>query len=138
LEQELRELSTAVSAPVEFVGQLWGNEVDAEMLGTAALVVPSIWHEVSPLVVYQAMTLGVPVIASRVGGIPDLLSEGRGVMVAPGSVDALAAELARSVEDRKAFDAMACKALEYSRQELSRSRFVERISDAYREAGAPL
>jgi glycosyltransferase involved in cell wall biosynthesis len=138
LESELRKLAESLSAPVEFVGQAWGSEVEAEMLAAAALVVPSIWHEVSPLVIYQAMTLGVPVIGTRVGGIPDLLGEDRGVMVAPGNVDALAAELVRSVRDRPQFEAMGSRAMDYSRRELSRSRFVERISAAYQEAGAPV
>ncbi len=137
LEIELRELSSALSAPpVEFVGQAWGGEVEAEMLTAAALVVPSIWHEVSPpLVIYQAMSIGLPVIGSRVGGIPDLLGEGRGVMVSPGKVDALAAELDRSVRNRHEFEAMGSLAMDYSRRELSRSKFIERISAAYREAG---
>jgi glycosyltransferase involved in cell wall biosynthesis len=138
LEDKLRELAESLSAPVEFVGQAWGDEVEAEMLAASALVVPSIWHEVSPLVIYQAMTLGVPVIGTRVGGIPDLLGEDRGVMVAAGDVDALAAELGRSVGDRSGFEAMGDRAMAYSRDELSRSKFVERISAAYGEAGAPL
>jgi len=138
LEGELRELSQTLSAPVEFIGQVWGNGVETEMLAAAALVVPSIWHEVSPLVIYQAMTLGVPVIGSRVGGIPDLLGEDRGVMVAPGNVEALAAELRRMGREREAFDAMARRARDYSHRELSRAKFVDRISDAYREAGAAL
>lgn len=138
LDSELQKLSTAMAAPVEFVGQAWGSEVEAEMLAAAALVVPSIWHEVSPLVIYQAMSLGVPVIATRAGGIPDLLGEDRGLMVDPGAVDALAAELSKSISERQEFNAMGARAMDYSRQELSRSKFVERISDAYREAGAAL
>lgn len=138
LEGELRKLSQSLSAPVEFIGQVWGNGVETEMLAAAALVVPSIWHEVSPLVIYQAMTLGVPVIGSRVGGIPDLLGEDRGVMVAPGDVEALAAELSRTDREREEFDVMAYQAKDYSRRELSRAKFVDRISEAYREAGAAL
>lgn len=138
LEAELRELSTTLCAPVEFVGQAWGNEVEVEMLAAAALVVPSIWHEVSPLVIYQAMALGVPVIGSRVGGIPDLLGEDRGVMVTPGSVNELADELRRSVQERRIFDAMGSRAMDYSKRELSRARFVERVTSAYRDAGVTL
>lgn len=138
LEDKLRQLSKSLSAPVEFVGQAWGSEVETEMLSAAALVVPSVWHEVSPLVVYQAMTLGLPVIGTRVGGIPDLLGEDRGVMIAAGNVEALSAELVRVLSDHESFGAMAAKAMDYSRRELSRAKFVERISLAYRQAGVAL
>ena len=138
LESTLRQLASTLSAPVDFVGQVWGREVEAEMVSASALVVPSVWHEVSPLVVYQAMTLGVPVIGTRVGGIPDLLGVDRGVMTAAGDVGALAAELASSVADRNLFEAMGLRAMEYSRRQLSRSKFVERISAAYEKAGAAL
>jgi glycosyltransferase involved in cell wall biosynthesis len=138
LETSLRELASALSSPVEFVGQAWGSEVETEMLTASALVVPSIWHEVSPLVVYQAMTLGVPVIATNVGGLPDLLGDDRGVMTPPGDVNALASALAASIEERDKFANLGTAAQAFSRQELSRARFVENISAAYRDAGAPL
>lgn len=42
-----------------------------------ALVVPSLWRENSPLVIHEAMQAGLPVVAARVGGIPELVREGR-------------------------------------------------------------
>ncbi len=138
LEAQLKDLAESLSAPVEFVGTAWGSAAEAEMLAAAALVVPSIWHEVSPLVIYQAMTLGVPVVGTQVGGVPDLLGTDRGVMVKPGDVDALAAELCNAICDKERFTKMGKEAMEYSRLELSRSKFVERLSMAYAEAGVPL
>lgn len=41
-----------------------------------ALVVPSLWRENSPLVIHEAMQAGLPVVAARVGGIPELVREG--------------------------------------------------------------
>jgi glycosyltransferase involved in cell wall biosynthesis len=54
-----------------------------------ALVVPSVWWENSPLTVLEAVAAGRPVVASRTGGIPEILPEGAGVLVPPGDVDAL-------------------------------------------------
>lgn len=138
LEEQLKQLAQDLSAPVDFVGERWGDEVQAEMLSATALVVPSIWHEVSPLVVYQAMGLGVPIIASKVGGIPDLLGANRGIMIGAGNVEQLAAKLRESTENTDRFTAMGARARDYSRQELSREKFIDRISAAYRDAGAPL
>jgi glycosyltransferase involved in cell wall biosynthesis len=53
-------------------------------------IVPSNWLEPSPTVVMEAMSMGKPVIATRVGGIPDIVSEGEsGLLVPPGDAIAL-------------------------------------------------
>jgi glycosyltransferase involved in cell wall biosynthesis len=53
-------------------------------------VAPSVWNEPLPTVVYEALGYGVPVIASRVGGIPEILDDDTyGWLFEPGDVDAL-------------------------------------------------
>src|SRR5262249_6317810 len=55
-----------------------------------ALVVPSIWPENSPLVIHEAFLAGVPVIAARIGGIPELVTHGKnGLLFNPGDVEDL-------------------------------------------------
>jgi len=62
--------------------------------------VPSLWLENSPLVIHEAFMAGVPVIASRIGGITGLVDDGvNGLLVDPGSAAALAAALRRVSED---------------------------------------
>ena len=71
----------------ELTRRLWGlahenhgpiaHERVAEALSQVdALVVPSLWRENSPLVIHEAMLAGLPVVASRVGGIPELVRDG--------------------------------------------------------------
>ncbi len=61
------------------------------MAETDALVVPSIWMENAPLTVLQARAAGVPVIASDVSGIREVMEPGvHGVLVPPGDEGALA------------------------------------------------
>ena len=56
------------------------------------LVVPSIWPENSPLVIHEAFLAGVPVVASRIGGIPELVQDGvNGLLFEPGDADDLRA-----------------------------------------------
>jgi glycosyltransferase involved in cell wall biosynthesis len=50
------------------------------------LVLPSLWWENSPLVVLEALAAGVPVVASRTGGVPEIIPDGAGKLVKPGDV----------------------------------------------------
>ncbi len=63
---------------------------------TAALdvsVLPSLGTDSSPAVLKEALYLGKPVVASRIAGLPEIVREGSGILVAPGD----AAELARAI-----------------------------------------
>jgi glycosyltransferase involved in cell wall biosynthesis len=65
------------------------------------LVVPSIWHENSPLTIHEAHTAGVPVIGSAAGGIPELVQDGvTGLTFPIGDAGALAEKLRATVENR--------------------------------------
>ncbi|TGA98749.1 glycosyltransferase [Sporolactobacillus shoreae] len=59
------------------IGKIFG-EVDV-------LIVPSIWHENCPFVVYEALACGLPVIASDVGGITEIIDHGRNGFIFPRS-----------------------------------------------------
>ena len=53
-------------------------------------MVPSIWYENSPIVIQEALSAGIPVIASRIGGIPEKIKEGgNGFLFEPGDVEQL-------------------------------------------------
>ncbi len=65
------------------------------------VVVPSLCYENSPTVIYESFQVGVPVIASNIGGIPELIKEGEnGWLVEPGNQEALVNAL-RNVEQNK-------------------------------------
>jgi glycosyltransferase involved in cell wall biosynthesis len=71
------------------------------------LVVPSVWHEALGVVVYEAMGFGVPVIASRTGGIPEILAGGdTGWLFESGNYQELANLLATAASSRNRLDAM--------------------------------
>lgn len=83
------------------VGWLDGDDLRALLGEARAAVVPSTCLEIAPLAVLEAMAAGVAVIASDVGGIPELVRDGReGLLVRPGEVDGLAAALSRLAADR--------------------------------------
>jgi glycosyltransferase involved in cell wall biosynthesis len=84
---------------VAFLGGCAGPRVRALLRGAAALVVPSI-YEGMPLVVLEAMDMGVPVVASAVSGIPEVVVDGEtGWLVPPEDPEALGRALAEVLGD---------------------------------------
>ena len=71
------------------------------------LVVPSIWPENSPFVIQEALLSGVPVVASRIGGIPELVDDGRnGLLFEPRDVDGSAPRAARLLDEPGLLDTL--------------------------------
>jgi glycosyltransferase involved in cell wall biosynthesis len=99
LERQAAALGVGRGGAVAFLGRASGARVRQLLRGAAALVVPSI-YEGMPLVVLEAMDAGVPVVASRVSGIPEVVEDGRtGWLVPPEDPPALAAALAAVLGD---------------------------------------
>jgi glycosyltransferase involved in cell wall biosynthesis len=102
---ELRRL--AAGASIRFMGRFDRDDSAAVYDQLDVLAVPSLWLENSPLVIHEAFTAGVPVVGSRIGGIPDLVEEGiSGLLVDPGSPEALAQALETLAADRPRLEAM--------------------------------
>jgi len=70
------ELRLLKEKKVVFVGRKDSEERDRILLASKALVVPSLWYENQPYVVMEALSLGVPVVVSDVGALPDMIDQG--------------------------------------------------------------
>jgi glycosyltransferase involved in cell wall biosynthesis len=100
---ERRAAELGLGASVRFLGRCGAGRVRGLLRGARALVVPSI-YEGMPLVVLEAMEAGLPVIASRVSGIPEVVAdeeagERTGWLVPPEDPERLAAALAEALGD---------------------------------------
>ncbi len=84
----LRRLARG-DARIRFLRSVPADEQERIWSSLDLLVLPSLWWENSPLTVLEALASGVPVVASRIGGVPELLPEAAGVLVPPGDVAAL-------------------------------------------------
>jgi glycosyltransferase involved in cell wall biosynthesis len=85
-----RVRAAATGGRIRVVGARPHDEVSQWMAASDLLVLPS-WMEGTPNVVLEALSSGRPVVATRVGGVPDLLSDDRaGILVPPRDPDALA------------------------------------------------
>jgi glycosyltransferase involved in cell wall biosynthesis len=77
---------------IEWLGPCGGEVVSRMMARAEFLIVPSIWYEGFPLVLVEAYAAGLPVIVSRIGGLPEIVVEGQtGLLFEPGSPQGLAA-----------------------------------------------
>jgi glycosyltransferase involved in cell wall biosynthesis len=96
------------------------------------LVNPSL-SEGMPNIVLEAMGLRTPVLATAVGGVPEIIEDGvSGRLVAPGSSEALAIRLQEAVHEQDRSRAMAERAARFAREELGFARQFERMCAAYR------
>jgi glycosyltransferase involved in cell wall biosynthesis len=86
---------------VEFAGWATGAALDALYRDAIATVLPCDWFEAFGLVLAESFLRARPVIASRTGGIPEVVDDGvDGLLVPPGDPGALAAALGRLHADR--------------------------------------
>ncbi len=78
------------------------DEVIPAMWKSAFLVMPSIWYEGFPMVLVEAFAAGLPVVASRLGAMAELVEDGKtGLLFAPGDPEDLAAKVRWAEEHPK-------------------------------------
>jgi len=102
LEGDLRgrHRDLGLGAAFTFLG--FRTDATRLMAGADLFVLPS-REEGAPVTVAEALALGLPIIATRVGGVPDAVRHGvEGRIVAPGRPDELAAAIVELVDDRSA------------------------------------
>jgi glycosyltransferase involved in cell wall biosynthesis len=98
LEKLARDL--CLSNSVVFLGQLSHADVIEQYRRQAIdLVVLATFHEGLPIALVEAMAWGIPVVATKVGGIPELVDGGCGIVVEPGDVQSLAAAISRMLRE---------------------------------------
>lgn len=89
-----------LNARVHFLGKVVPSDMPKVYARSDIVVLPSIWDENQPVCLMEAMAAGRPVIASRRGGIPELVEHGvNGLLFAAGDAADLAMQLARLVSD---------------------------------------
>jgi glycosyltransferase involved in cell wall biosynthesis len=113
---------------------LLGRRTDvADVLASLDVAVCCSDFEAAPLSVMEYMGAGLPVVATRVGGLPDLVLEGKtGLLVPPRDPGALAAAVRALLGSPAERRLLGTAARERQRAEYDFARFVTRIEDLYR------
>ncbi len=127
LEEGARELG--VSDRVHFLG--WRTDL-AEIYQASDVVALTSHNEGTPVALIEALAAGRPIVATDVGGVRDILQDGRfGTLVPPGDVEALASAIAATME---AAEATSGSPAARARSEYASARFsVDRLAKDVRE-----
>jgi glycosyltransferase involved in cell wall biosynthesis len=137
IRAELEALAAA-EAPgrVTFHGRLPKDRLFDLLRRSAVAVVPSTWYENQPMAVLEAMAIGLPVIGSDIGGLPELIDAGRdGILVPAGDDKALAIAMGDVLADPARAFVMGQNGRRKIEGEFPPSLHLERISGLYRQIG---
>jgi glycosyltransferase involved in cell wall biosynthesis len=115
-----------------FLGPRWGAELRA-CLGRASIYCLPSHLEGQPIGILEAMASGLPVVSTRIGGIPDQVRDGLdGILVGPGDAVALGNALEALIASPELRGRMGESARARARERFDVARFRERMSAVYR------
>ncbi len=128
----LGALAADVCPRARFIGLR--SDVPALISMADVVAVPSVWAEAYGLVVAEALAAGRPLVASRVGGIPELVRDGEtGLLVPPHDASALAAALDVLLGDHRARESLGRSAQADARRRLTVERMTHQIGTTLTE-----
>jgi glycosyltransferase involved in cell wall biosynthesis len=131
-ELEAQSRALGLGGHVRFLGQV--EEVGPLLSAADVVVLPSRWEGL-PLVLLEALARGRPVVASAVGGVPEVVTDGEhGRLVPAGDAGALAAALEALVRDPEEAACMGRRGAVRVRESYTWARVVEAFESVYDEA----
>jgi glycosyltransferase involved in cell wall biosynthesis len=119
--------------------RMLGLQVNVQPYLQAAdvFVCPSLWAEAAGLVNLEAQACGLPVVASRIGGIPEYVVEGcTGLFFEPGDSESLAAQVRRLIDEPELRRGMAVEARSWVLEQFSAEVRLPELLDFYRKGVA--
>lgn len=115
---EQKVTSRGEALGVRFVGEVPHRELPLLYQAADVFVCPSVYPDPNPLVNLEAAAAGVPVVASRIGGIPEAVLDGEtGILVPPGDSTAMADAIHRLIDDHELRMRLGRAAREHARQQ---------------------
>lgn len=119
---------------VEFVGFKKGEELNNLISEAMFSVYPSIWYENCPLSILESESLGTPVIASKMGGIPELIENDQtGILIDNINEDNLAEEIDKLYQDKEKMLMMSKNCLDKRQRMISLENYSDRLIEIYNQ-----
>jgi colanic acid/amylovoran biosynthesis glycosyltransferase len=135
-----RARDLGVAKHVRLLGARSSDDVRAKLAEARVFALPSVRlpsgrMEGIPVALMEAMACGVPVVATRLSGIPELVRDGvTGLLVEPGDSRGLAAAMAAALEDDTLAAVLALRARELVERSFSLTREAQRLGDLFAES----
>jgi glycosyltransferase involved in cell wall biosynthesis len=134
-ESKVRSLTQNIGIDHAVRWRGFTRDVTSALRELDVLVLPSLFGEGMPMVVLEALAVGLPVVATRVEGTPEVVRDGReGYLAEPADVTSLAATIEKTVEDRHAWCRMSQQAWARHREAFSDTRMAQRVAGIYDSA----
>ncbi|MBC8350766.1 MAG: glycosyltransferase [Planctomycetes bacterium] len=115
---------------IDWVG--FTQDVTSELTKMDLFVLPSLFGEGLPMVVLEAMAAGVPVVGTRVEGVPEAIDDGaNGVLANPGDAADLAQSMMRVVEGELDWSILRDRAIKSHAEQFSAERMAEGVAAVY-------
>jgi glycosyltransferase involved in cell wall biosynthesis len=123
---------------VRFEGHLSQPDLHARIQKTMFVVLPSIWYENHPYAVAEAFALGKPVVASRLGGLPEMVRDGlTGLTFNPGKPGELREKILHLRDNSEKISTMGKTAREFAEAHLSPNSHYDKLLTIYQELLSP-
>jgi len=133
LEKEIKTTAQKLeNCKVEFLGHLSPETLRQELATAMASIIPAEWYENQPLSVLESFATGCPVVASDIGGLPELVRPGEtGFLVPPGDVTGLRKALLSASNSLLLASELSKNAKEYVTKRHSPQVHLESLEELY-------
>ena len=120
-----------ISSSVVFPGWVRGKDKERLFRESAVFLFPS-YHEGMPMAVLEAMSYGMGIVTTAVGGIPKLIQNGEnGYVRQPGDVETISSDVVRLLTDKDRCVVYGSRARDNVKENYSREQHLKRLSEIY-------
>ena len=130
--------SLGCASRIEFAGYQTGEALQSYVEGASLAISSSRWRENMPYSIVEAFAAGTPVIGTNIGGIPELVDEGKtGFICEPGDVQSMADAISRGVNaflEQPAYAKLQHSCRSYVLENCSREKFMNDLVNLYKES----
>ena len=137
---DLKALASSLgcASRIEFAGYQTGGALQAYVERASLAIASSRWRENMPYSIVEALAAGTPVIGTDIGGIPELVDEGKtGFICEPGDVSSMADAISRGTSaflDLSAYSMLQRNCRSYVMENCSREKFMSDLVNLYKES----